>query len=62
MDASETSPTLSGGDLAIETVGLAKHFGETRAVDGLDLTVPAGGAEVTFVLYHLTHIPTATVN
>jgi ABC-2 type transport system ATP-binding protein len=42
MDASETSPTLSGGDLAIETVGLAKHFGETRAVDGLDLTVPAG--------------------
>ncbi|CAM5478045.1 daunorubicin resistance protein DrrA family ABC transporter ATP-binding protein [Streptomyces pilosus] len=27
---------------AIETVGLVKTFGETRAVDGVDLTVPAG--------------------
>jgi ABC-2 type transport system ATP-binding protein len=27
---------------AIETEGLAKAFGETRAVDGIDLTVPAG--------------------
>ncbi|AYY11387.1 ATP-binding cassette domain-containing protein [Actinobacteria bacterium YIM 96077] len=27
---------------AIETSGLVKHFGETRAVDGIDLTVPAG--------------------
>lgn len=36
-DAAE-SPTGS----AIETVGLVKHFGSTRAVDGVDLRVPAG--------------------
>lgn len=30
-------------DLAIETRGLVKTFGETRAVDGVDLTVPVGG-------------------
>ena len=29
-------------DLAIEAAGLAKHFGDTRAIDGLDLVVPAG--------------------
>ncbi|GAA5161544.1 ATP-binding cassette domain-containing protein [Amycolatopsis dongchuanensis] len=29
-------------DLAIETEGLVKVFGETRAVDGVDLAVPAG--------------------
>ncbi|TDC01504.1 ATP-binding cassette domain-containing protein [Nonomuraea longispora] len=29
-------------DLAIQTSGLVKVFGETRAVDGLDLQVPAG--------------------
>jgi ABC-2 type transport system ATP-binding protein len=28
--------------LAIETAGLVKTFGETRAVDGVDLAVPAG--------------------
>ncbi|GLZ00703.1 ATP-binding cassette domain-containing protein [Actinoplanes sp. NBRC 103695] len=28
---------------AIEAKGLVKTFGETRALDGLDLTVPAGG-------------------
>ncbi|MGW3953050.1 ATP-binding cassette domain-containing protein [Streptomyces sp. NPDC004752] len=28
--------------LAIETAGLLKRFGETRAVDGVDLAVPAG--------------------
>src|SRR5262245_60199096 len=28
--------------LAIETRGLVKHFGETRAVDGIDLSVRAG--------------------
>ena len=27
---------------AIETIGLVKHFGETRAVDGIDLSIPAG--------------------
>ncbi|WP_340563624.1 ATP-binding cassette domain-containing protein [Streptomyces sp. GSL17-111] len=31
-----------GGGPAIETSGLVKNFGETRAVDGIDLTVPAG--------------------
>ncbi|MET7616197.1 ATP-binding cassette domain-containing protein [Streptomyces sp. NPDC005408] len=29
-------------DLAIETAGLVKVFGKNRAVDGVDLTVPAG--------------------
>ena len=29
-------------DLAIETSGLVKVFGDTRAVDGVDLAVPAG--------------------
>ncbi|AZM61180.1 MULTISPECIES: ATP-binding cassette domain-containing protein [unclassified Streptomyces] len=33
--------TQSSGP-AIETTGLVKTFGETRAVDGVDLTVPAG--------------------
>lgn len=28
--------------LAIETAGLVKTFGDTRAVDGVDLSVPAG--------------------
>src|SRR5215210_3190025 len=30
------------GETAIETEGLVKVFGATRAVDGIDLTVPAG--------------------
>ncbi|GAA4911693.1 ATP-binding cassette domain-containing protein [Streptomyces coeruleoprunus] len=29
-------------DIAVETHGLVKAFGETRAVDGIDLRVPAG--------------------
>jgi daunorubicin/doxorubicin transport system ATP-binding protein len=29
-------------DLAVEATGLVKSFGTTRAVDGVDLTVPAG--------------------
>ncbi|MBM7808365.1 ABC-2 type transport system ATP-binding protein [Geodermatophilus bullaregiensis] len=29
--------------LAIETEGLVKHFGSTRAVDGVDLRIPVGG-------------------
>ncbi|MPV36222.1 ATP-binding cassette domain-containing protein [Georgenia subflava] len=28
--------------MAIEATGLVKHFGETKAVDGVDLAVPAG--------------------
>ncbi|MEU9250600.1 ATP-binding cassette domain-containing protein [Streptomyces sp. NPDC048270] len=35
------SPTDRAGH-AIETAGLVKVFGETRAVDGVDLAVPAG--------------------
>jgi len=30
------------GELAIETAGLVKVFGDNRAVDGIDLAVPAG--------------------
>jgi ABC-2 type transport system ATP-binding protein len=33
----------TGGQLAIEASGLVKTFGETRALDGLDMAVPAGG-------------------
>lgn len=33
----------SGTDLAIETTALVKSFGTVRAVDGIDLAVPAGG-------------------
>ncbi|PKK13486.1 ATP-binding cassette domain-containing protein [Thermomonospora sp. CIF 1] len=32
----------SATDLAVETTGLVKTFGELRAVDGIDLAVPAG--------------------
>lgn len=34
-------PVQASG-LAIETMGLAKHFGQVPAVDGIDLSVPAG--------------------
>ena len=30
-------------ELAIEAAGLAKRFGDVRAVDGVDLRVPRGG-------------------
>ena len=30
-------------DLAIETSGLTKIYGDTRAVDGIDLAIPRGG-------------------
>src|SRR5688500_7102682 len=30
--------------LAVEATGLVKSFGETRAVDGVDLSVPQGSA------------------
>jgi ABC-2 type transport system ATP-binding protein len=33
---------LSGADLAIETEGLTKRFGDLAAVDGIDLAVPGG--------------------
>jgi ABC-2 type transport system ATP-binding protein len=42
MRPTPSRPTRTGPNLAIEAVGLAKHFGETRAVDGLDLAVPTG--------------------
>ena len=34
--------SIPSGDLAIETAGLAKSFGGTAAVDGIDLRVPVG--------------------
>ena len=37
------STDLVHGDLAIEATGLVKVFGAHRALDGLDLAVPAGG-------------------
>jgi ABC-2 type transport system ATP-binding protein len=37
------APPVARADLAIEASGLVKVFGETRAVDGLDLAVPTGG-------------------
>ncbi|MDN5856799.1 MAG: daunorubicin/doxorubicin resistance ABC transporter ATP-binding protein DrrA, partial [Actinomycetia bacterium] len=35
--------TTRPGEWAIEARGLVKAFGGTRAVDGLDLSVPVGG-------------------
>jgi ABC-2 type transport system ATP-binding protein len=35
-------PARPTTDLAIEAAGLEKHFGSTRAVDGVDLVVPRG--------------------
>ena len=35
-------PPGESDGLAIEAVGLVKHFGKTRAVDGVDLVVPHG--------------------
>jgi ABC-2 type transport system ATP-binding protein len=40
MRVTPSAPTTS--ELAIETAGLAKSFGATRAVDGVDLAVPRG--------------------
>ncbi|WP_149183570.1 ATP-binding cassette domain-containing protein [Streptomyces sp. TRM49041] len=37
-----TSPAYGTTDLAVETHGLVKVFGATRAVDGVDLRVPSG--------------------
>src|SRR5690349_4184898 len=37
-----TGAGSSAGSNAIETTGLIKLFGDNRAVDGLDLAVPAG--------------------
>jgi ABC-2 type transport system ATP-binding protein len=44
MEADRGDEEMSGdnGGLAIETSGLVKVFGENRAVDGVDLAVPAG--------------------
>jgi ABC-2 type transport system ATP-binding protein len=41
--ASSTSPATPSAELAIEASGLVKSFGDVRAVDGMDLAVPAGG-------------------
>ena len=32
----------AAGRLAIDAVGLVKHYGEVRALDGVDLQVPEG--------------------
>ena len=40
--AGSTGTTRSPSAPAVEALGLVKRFGETTAVDGLDLTVPAG--------------------
>lgn len=44
-DEEATDSETADGEtaFAIETEGLVKHFGETKAVDGVDLSVPAGG-------------------
>jgi ABC-2 type transport system ATP-binding protein len=41
--AFQEPPAASSSELAIEASGLIKLFGDVRAVDGMDLTVPAGG-------------------
>src|SRR6266571_5560542 len=50
-EPSQTGQPLSrssGSNLAIETHGLSKHFGQRKAVDGLTISVP-GGAITGFV-------------
>ena len=37
-----SAPAAHTGDLAIDARGLVKHFGRTKAVNGVDLAVPAG--------------------
>jgi ABC-2 type transport system ATP-binding protein len=39
---SEKEATVSATELAVKAAGLIKGFGDTRAVDGVDLTVPSG--------------------
>jgi ABC-2 type transport system ATP-binding protein len=38
----QVSNSIATGPLAVEAIDLVKDFGETRAVDGVSLTVPAG--------------------
>ena len=38
----DRSPSVEHGPLAIETHGLLKVFGDNRAVDGVDLSIPTG--------------------
>jgi ABC-2 type transport system ATP-binding protein len=42
-DAAATRSDLAAGSLAIEARGLVKTYGETRALDGLDLVAETGG-------------------
>ncbi|MDB5683654.1 MAG: daunorubicin resistance transporter ATP-binding subunit, partial [Sphingomonas bacterium] len=42
MRESFTGEFARVSDYAIEARGLVKDFGDTRAVDGIDLAVPAG--------------------
>ncbi|MDL9938433.1 ATP-binding cassette domain-containing protein [Gordonia sp. ABSL1-1] len=41
-DPPAPSPARQSGELAISAQGLVKHFGSTRAVNGVDLAVPTG--------------------
>lgn len=43
VEAVDDEKNAAEPTFAIETSGLVKHFGETKAVDGVDLTVPTGG-------------------
>jgi ABC-type multidrug transport system ATPase subunit len=38
------SPSIASSEMAIETHGLTKRFGERAAIDGIDLRVPRGSA------------------
>ncbi len=40
--AVEPRPAQAGSELAVETTGLTKRFGERTALDGVDLQVPRG--------------------
>jgi ABC-2 type transport system ATP-binding protein len=42
LGKSEAVPPKPGEGPAVETIGLTKHFGDIRAVDGLDLLVHSG--------------------
>ncbi|MCS3728185.1 branched-chain amino acid ABC transporter ATP-binding protein/permease [Bradyrhizobium betae] len=41
--ALQLKPATVGGDIVLEVIGLSKHFGGLKAVDGVDIAVKRGG-------------------
>jgi branched-chain amino acid transport system permease protein len=43
VKALQLKPATVGGDIVLEVIGLSKHFGGLKAVDGVDIAVRRGG-------------------